>query len=169
MTAEFLRANGPLPPVALLSSDLRRAVETASVIAAEFGLALEITPVLRELNNGIAAGRPMEEIAQLQRPRSEPVLDWVPFPAGESWRMMYQRVASCLSAIDADGHGTLIIVSHANAIICMINWFLKLETDEALRDVMDEIRPCSITQLRRDDGGVRVVVRLNDTEHLSAR
>ncbi len=168
-TADFLKANASFPPAALLSSDLRRAVETASVIGAELGLVVETTPALRELSNGVAAGRPIEEITRLQRPRSEPILDWVPFPEGESWRMMYQRVASCLSAIAAGGRDSLIIVSHANSIVCIINWFLGLETDDALRDLMYEIRPCSITQLRRDDDGVRVVVRLNDTEHLARR
>ena len=167
MTADFLKAEAPFPPAALLSSDLRRAVETASVIGAELGLVVETTPALRELSNGVAAGRPIEEIKRLQRPRSEPILDWVPFPEGESWRMMYQRVASCLSALSAGGRDSLVIVSHANSIVCIINWFLRLETDDALRDLMYEIRPCSITQLRRGDDGTRVVVRLNDTEHLA--
>jgi broad specificity phosphatase PhoE len=123
---------------------------------------------LRELNNGIAAELTAEAALPLQNPYAEPALDWVPFPEGESWRDMYARISSFLAALRASGRDRLILVSHANAIICAINWFLGLDTDENLRHLMYEIRPCSLTYLRVAPDQSRTVMRLNDIAHLSS-
>jgi probable phosphoglycerate mutase len=123
---------------------------------------------LRELNNGAAAGVTSEEARRLQNPPTEPALDWVPFAQGESWRDLYVRLSTFLDALRAGGRDRLILVSHANAIICAINWFLGLDTDENLRYLTYEIRPCSLTYLRVAPDQSRTVVRLNDTAHLSS-
>ena len=167
-TAEHLKARPPFEPSAIVSSDLARAAETAAIIGAATGLEVETTPALRELNNGDAAGLAVEEARRLENPFREPALDWVPFPNGESWRDLYTRISSFLSALRIHGRDRLVLVSHGNAIICAINWFLGLDTDENLRHLMYEIRPCSLTHLRIADDQSRTVVRLNDTAHLPA-
>lgn len=167
-TAQQLKDCCPFQASAIVSSDLARAAETAAVIGATTGLAVETTPALRELNNGVAAGLTNEEARRLQNPPAEPALDWVPFPQGESWRDLYARISAFLEALRASGRDRLILVSHANALICAINWFLGLDTDENLRYLMYEIRPCSLTYLRIASDRSRTVVRLNDTAHLSS-
>lgn len=167
-TARRLKDWRPFQASAVVSSDLARAAETAAVIGAVTGLGVETTPALRELNNGVAAGLTNEAAGRLQTPPTEPALDWVPFPEGESWRDLYARISTFLDVLRADGRDGLILVSHANAIICAINWFLGLDTDENLHYLMYEIRPCSLTYLRLAPDRSRTVVRLNDTAHLSS-
>jgi 2,3-bisphosphoglycerate-dependent phosphoglycerate mutase len=169
MTAQFLKERAPFRPDAIVSSDLARAADTAAIIAREIGLRVEETSQIRELNNGIAAGLRREDAERIQNPFTEPALDWVPFPNGESWRMMYERISAFLSTMRTAQRDNIILISHANAIICMINWFLKLDTEDNLRHLMYKIRPCSITHLRRAKDQSRIVVRLNDTEHLTHR
>jgi probable phosphoglycerate mutase len=167
-TGAHLKAHAPFQPSAIVSSDLARAAETAAIIGAATGLEVETAPALRELNNGVAAGRTNEEARRLQNPPpTEPTLDWAPFPGGESWRDLYARVSSFLDALRASGRDRLVLVSHGNAIICAINWFLRLDTDENLRYLMYEIRPCSLTYLRIAADQSRTVARLNDISHLA--
>lgn len=165
-TARRLKDCCPFQASAVVSSDLARASETAAIIGATTGLEVETTPALRELSNGAAAGLTGAEARRLQNPQTEPALDWVPFPQGESWRDLYARISSFLEALRAGGRDRLIVVSHANALICAINWFLGLDTDENLRYLMYELRPCSLTHLRIAPDGCRTVMRLNDTAHL---
>lgn len=74
--------------IALFSSDLLRASETALII----GSILEVPPIvekaLRDINWGIAVNMPLEEARKLELEKTEPLLDWVPFAKGESWRML---------------------------------------------------------------------------------
>jgi len=168
LTATYLREHSLFAPSAIIASDLPRAAETAVIIAEALGLQAETTSALRELNNGIAAGLTREEAERVRQPLMEPSLDWVPYPEGESWRAMFARISAFLSALRGAGRDRLLLVSHANAMICMINWFLRLDSEDHLRYLMYELRPCSITVLRVAADHSRTVIRLNDVEHLAA-
>jgi len=167
-TARRLKDRPPFEISAVIASDLPRAAETAAIIAAGLGMNAESAPALRELNNGVAARLTKDEARRVANPPTEPALDWVPYPQAESWRAMYRRVAAFLSTLRAEGRDRLVLVSHANAIVCAINWFLGLDSDENLTRLAYEIRPCSLTHLRldADNDQSRTVVRLNDVEHL---
>jgi len=168
LTARYLSDHSLFAPSAIIASDLPRAAETAAIIAHALGLEADNTPALRELNNGIAAGLTKEAAERMRRPFKEPALDWVPYPEGESWRAMFARISAFLSALRDEGRDRLLLVSHANAIICMINWFLRLDSEDHLQYLMYEIRACSITVLRVAADDSRTVLRLNDVEHLTA-
>ena len=167
-TARFLADSAPFAPQALLSSDLKRASQTAEIIAAATLLPLELSPSLRELNNGAAAGRTNAEAATLELPRTQPDLDWIPYPGAESWRMLYGRVATFYDGLEAEHRDACVVVSHGHALTCLINRFLGLTTDENLAKLMYALRPCSISHLRADPGGSRRVLRLNDVSHLAS-
>ncbi|WP_313636969.1 histidine phosphatase family protein [Paenibacillus sp.] len=49
----------------IVSSDLRRALETAKEIAQELGLSIESSEKWRETNNGVLAGMPNEEVEKI--------------------------------------------------------------------------------------------------------
>ena len=165
-TAAYLRDQIDARPARLVSSDLARARATAEILAPSLGLQLTCSGALRELNNGVARGLRQDEAARLKRPRTEPALDWVPYPEAESWRMMYQRIAGYMDQLEADEPGCTLLVSHANAMICIVNWWLRLDDERCLTDLMYELDPCSVTWLRVDRNGCRCIVRLNDTGHL---
>jgi probable phosphoglycerate mutase len=85
----------------IYASDLKRATESAEIISTQLECPLEIDFRFRELNwGGIAQGMTLEEAEKLALPVTEPLREWIPYPEGENWQMMYDRVAEALSKID---------------------------------------------------------------------
>lgn len=149
----------------IYSSDLIRASKTAEIIARHVGAEITLDADLRELNNGIATGLTEEEAKKVERPITQPTLDWIPYPEAESWRMMTERIFKCMDRLSADPYTTALIVSHGNSGIAIIEWWLRLS--EASRDgISFELDPCNITHLGMNRYDERTVVRLNDTSHL---
>jgi len=148
------------------TSDLIRAKETAEIA----GQALFKTPQaeweLRELNNGVAKGLALADAKKIRRPVTEPAIDWIPYEHGESWRMMHNRIVGVMNRISAENEDLAVLVSHANSSICIIHWWLNIVEDHHLTNIMYELDPCSITHLKLDKFGCRVVAKINDTSHL---
>lgn len=154
--------------ISLYSSDLIRAQTTAQQIQSH----LKINYIhyhlgLRELNNGIAKNISIGDAKKLLNPITEPTLDWIPYKNGESWRMLSQHIDQTMEEIHSQTHDdTVIIISHANAIICMIHWWLNIKEDHHLTNIMYSIDPCSITHLIQDKHRCLTIKKLNDTSHL---
>jgi probable phosphoglycerate mutase len=157
-----LLANAPFQ---LYSSDLARARETAEII----GRCVSCPPILvwelRELNPGIAANQPIAEAAQLELPVTEPVLDWIPYPQAESWRMMQTRVVSFLERLAQQDREIAVLVAHGSVIVAAIQWWLALP-EELIVTTSFEAEPCSLTRLTIGPWGERVIAKLNETGHL---
>ncbi|CAH1222228.1 2,3-bisphosphoglycerate-dependent phosphoglycerate mutase [Paenibacillus plantiphilus] len=151
-------------PVYLLGSDLSRACETAEIIGAILNTKPVIVEDLRELNNGAAATLSKEEAEKLALPMTEPIIDWIPYPNAESWRMMHTRLSNFMDKIALDNNEVVIIVSHSNAIIALIHWWLSFPPEMFNRSF--DIQPCSITHLRINEWQEKTIAKLNDTAHL---
>ena len=109
--------------VALWSSDLSRASETAEVVGARLGLEPTLDPRLREANRGRWEGRLFSDVAD-----EEPELfaawmragpEWR-FPGGESLLEQQQRVAECVDEIRAGGELPALAVCHGGSIRVML-------------------------------------------------
>ncbi len=103
----------PLAPGALISSDLRRAVQTAEHCAASTGLPLTTTPALREQGYGLLEGRPSRELWD--------VVDWTDphwsAPGGESLAELHGRVAAFLRDLCQEPPADVIaLVTHGDTI-----------------------------------------------------
>jgi broad specificity phosphatase PhoE len=166
-TAEHLARTIGDRPVSLFSSDLRRASMTAATIAERLGLSVVEDPGLRELNNGRAAGLTQAEAKDRELPRTEPAVDWTPYPEAETWRAMTDRVAECMEQLARHASPTVIVVSHGGSATAVVKWWLRLP-DTTRHQVHFEFRPCSVTELVENEWGERVLVRLNDIAHLEA-
>ncbi|MFW9882338.1 MAG: histidine phosphatase family protein [Candidatus Thorarchaeota archaeon] len=94
---------------------------------------------------------------------TELLLVWIPYPGGENWRMVKNRVNSFMNAINNDGHGTVIIVTHWVPFVVIVFWWLKLP-EEAM--ISFESSNWSITELNINEWGERTIVKLNDISHL---
>jgi broad specificity phosphatase PhoE len=81
---------------------LVRASETANIIGEGFSMDPIYCAELRELNNGLAANLSAEEAKKISNPITKPVIDWVPYPQAESWRMMYTRLSAFMDSIFND-------------------------------------------------------------------
>lgn len=150
-------------PFAFYCSDLLRATQTGKIIAAQVGQLPEISHALRDINNGLAANRTRDEARAMRSPVSAPLQDWVPYPGGESWRMVRRRVEPFLEALDVE---RAVIVSHFVVISVIVQWWWGLD-DGRIDAAGLDIDPCSLTHLRVDSFGARVIARLNDGAHLA--
>jgi probable phosphoglycerate mutase len=102
-----------LRPGALISSDLRRAVQTAEHCARATGLAVSSTPALREQGYGVLEGRPSRELWD--------VVDWTDphwaAEGGESLAELHGRVAAYLDQLCADRPADVVaLVTHGDTI-----------------------------------------------------
>jgi broad specificity phosphatase PhoE len=117
----FLRENSI---EAILSSDLRRAVETAEIIAAELQVPVIQDPGLREAHLGLAQGLTVEEIQAkfgielVSRWRSSKVTDAdVSYPGGETGTAILERVFHALTRfLESNSHSRIGIASHGGVI-----------------------------------------------------
>ena len=156
------------PSLFLFSSDLARAAQTAEYVAAALNVECRLEPALRELSNGVAAGLTHAAAKRMERPRTEPAIDWVPYPAAESWRMMTERVFAGMERIARACPSTAVVVTHGNAGVAVIQWWLRLG-ERCRQGISFELDPASVSELAINPWQERTIVRLNDTSHLQQR
>ena len=151
----------------VFSSDLQRARQTAEAIAAACSLPVEHLAGLRELNNGKAAGLTLDQARQMENSKSYPLEDWVPYPEAESWNQMVSRIEKCMNEIDRCCESTAIVVSHGNAGVAVVNWWLDLK-GSCRKGISYAFNAASISELTVNDWEEKTIARLNDCCHLSA-
>lgn len=155
-------------PLALFSSDLARAAQTAAYLAAALGVECQLEPALREFNTGAAAGLTHDAARRIERPRTEPALDWVPYQGAESWRAMTERVFAGMARIDRACPATAVVVTHGNAGVAVIQWWLRLG-ERCRQGIAFELDPASVSELAINAWQERTIVRLNDTSWHASR
>jgi len=152
----------------LYSSDLRRARETAELMAGALRVAPRLRPGLREFSNGEAANLTEEEAKGIELPWPDGRdMDWAPYPGSETWRTMTERVAGCMDEIADEAGDTAVVVSHGGAGQIVIFWWLGLVDRIEDTPVAFDLDPCSITRLTINLWDERTLSKLNDTAHLA--
>jgi broad specificity phosphatase PhoE len=123
-----------LAPDRLISSDLRRAVDTADLVGASSGLPVKLDPRLRETHLGEWQGSTVAEIEEswpgaIATWRSDPA--WAP-PGGESRIEVVRRSLPVVEELDeefANGpDGTVVLVAHGGLIAGLVSGLLALPT-----------------------------------------
>lgn len=163
-----------IPLAAVYTSDLQRAVATATPVAEAHGLPVRTDPRLREMDQGELEGWLGKEI----RPRyTDFFAAWeadpadVVVPGGESLRQMLARASAAVREIVAAHADTaethLLVVSHGLTLQAIIGEAIGLELRYSLR-----LRPqhgsVSTVLMPGADGIPRhpILTRLNDRHHL---
>ena len=102
----------------VLTSDLRRAVETAAPIAARLGVPLRLDRRLRERSFGVAEGRPDSVLTPAETGiTGEAVTDPAARPAGgESVCQLYGRIAGLLAELLAVPGQRIVLVTHGGPV-----------------------------------------------------
>ncbi|MDO8615112.1 MAG: histidine phosphatase family protein [Dehalococcoidia bacterium] len=94
---------------AVFTSDLRRAVDTTEIAFGGSGIPIHSDWRLRECNYGTLNGMP---VAVLQAERSRHIDD--PFPGGESYRQVIERVRDFLDDVSRGWDGKrVVVIGHA--------------------------------------------------------
>jgi 2,3-bisphosphoglycerate-dependent phosphoglycerate mutase/probable phosphoglycerate mutase len=122
-----------LKPARMISSDLRRAADTAAVVAEACGVPVEIDPRLRETNLGEWQGRTVADIeatwpGAIAVWRQDP--SWAP-PGGESRIEVVRRSTPVVDEVDdalADGSesSTAVLVAHGGLIAGLVCGLLAM-------------------------------------------
>ena len=104
----------------LVSSDLRRALQTAEAIAARTFSSVVVDPRLRERNLGVLQGLTRDEAergqAEVLRRYQSGEADFV-IPEGESQRAFFTRVVGALTQLAHDNPGRrILVVSHGGVL-----------------------------------------------------
>ena len=144
------------PIAAVVSSPVRRAVETAEPIAAALGLEVVPDPDFTEIDFGAWTGRPFDTL------RAEPGWrEWNEFrstariPGGETILSVQARmVAGLVRLRDAFPDAELVVVSHADPIKAMLCHFLGMPLD-LIRRI--EVAPGSVSRIVLHDADAAVL------------
>ena len=150
----------------ILCSDLSRAVQTAKPIAEALGVDFTRHKEMRELNNGIAAGKTKQEVKPFLNVSPVISVDWHPYPGSESWREFYARVSKFMDEMYPTFDETTVIVCYGGTIQMITSWWLGLEPEHMNR-VFFESAPTGVTILHIAFWENRTIERLNDTYHLT--
>lgn len=107
----------------ILTSDYRRARETADAVAAATSLPVEIEPLLRERHFGEVRGRAYVDLhTDIFAP------DYAP-PNGETWDAFFARVAAAwtrVCVVAAETPGPLAVVTHGLVCFAIVGRHLEL-------------------------------------------
>ena len=157
------------PVARVFTSRLKRARETAQILADSQRVPLYLVNGLEEISYGDWEGMSMEEI---RRRFPEEFAAWWKDPVegappnGESEMDVLIRSARAMEAMKAnmaqDGAEAVAVVSHGATICCILSWLLKDQVPEEL-----SVMNAAITTIGYDPGtGGCVLESLNDARHL---
>ncbi|MDV3125335.1 histidine phosphatase family protein [Mycobacterium sp. 21AC1] len=112
-------------PVRIVSSDLRRAAETAHIIGARLALPVEFTALLRERCWGVFEGRPAAEgrLAESALKADQPV------PHGESRDDVVARLRRLAPALTT-ADGPTVVVTHGDVIRAALSMWQAHRADD---------------------------------------
>jgi broad specificity phosphatase PhoE/ribonuclease HI len=148
----------------VITSSLRRAVETGAAIAAELGVPAQVDDDWDEQNFGDWDDRSMGDLAARHQPellrfRNDPHYSR---PGGEAHAELEARVLAAFARAKATG-GTVVVASHRKPIITVLAHVLGIPHERIWRLAT---APASLTSVEVwADGGASVGF-VNDTSHL---
>ena len=152
----------------IYSSDLRRAVQTANLIAADLQIPTRTRVELRELNLGKLEGRTEQELWNYFTkqsgtgvgPSTMAFAD-VSFPGGEAASQFIQRTQKAFAEIMANHQDSVLVVSHGAQTMVMLGmWFEK----DLTKWTQFRVDNCSVSEIIFEPAPR--LVRVNDTAHL---
>lgn len=152
----------------LISSPLRRAQETAEIIAPALGVPVLLDDGIQELNLGECEGLTADQVSERYGDT-----DWErdPFrrlaPHADSWAEFAWRACEALHRLTRDYEGqTLVMVCHGGIIGMTFRYFLHLPLlQERLPAALAHSTETGITYWRKGSAGW-ALMRFNDDMHL---
>jgi broad specificity phosphatase PhoE len=146
-----------VPLAAVYSSDLRRAVETATIVAERTGVDVAPLPELREIDIGEWSGLTSEEIEDAYpenyRRLQETGRGW---ESGETYQQLGERVVVAVKRIAAGHPGDqILVVAHGGAIRSLLAHAEGLDYLEHRRRRGGPVENCALCRIAVEDGSIR--------------
>jgi len=155
------------PIEAIYASPLRRAFETAEIIAQALRREIRTDPRLKEIDVGIFQGRLRGD---LEKDHAEALVRWLSgdpdyvIPGGESRRQLARRGVAAFEDIRRSGHEQAVVVAHGGVLVSTIKSLLGIP----LPDPPLALENCSISTLAWHGDGRVEMLALDRVEHLAA-
>ncbi|MBI1900930.1 MAG: histidine phosphatase family protein [Planctomycetia bacterium] len=152
---------------AVFASPLKRAFETAEIVAGALGVLLSADDRLKEIDVGVFQGKTWEEI---EADTPEAAAGWQShdpdfvIPGGESRRQLMERAAAAFRAIRETGYARVAVIAHGGTISAALKVLLEIP---ARRNPFSLVN-AAISKLEWPEGREDRVklLSLNDVEHL---
>ncbi len=146
------------PPAAIYASPLRRALETADIVARELGLPVATREELREVDVGEWTGLTRTEVEQRY---PDQFRRWVGFGRGwedgETYEQLAERVLPALREIAWRHAGnTILVVAHGGTLRVVQAELERVDYGEARRR-RRATENCGVWRVAVEDGAVRRV------------
>lgn len=158
-TADYLADLG-IAPRTIVTSDLVRARQSAELIADRLQATLVATPLLREINNGIAANRTLVEAERIKT-APEPTgrsLDYRPWQGAETFAELQDRADQALKYIATLEEDVHVVVGHGLVGQCLVRGWLRIDLAVEISFHFD---PASCTRLTINQWQEREIRWLN--------
>jgi broad specificity phosphatase PhoE len=141
------------PVSALYTSPLRRASETAEILAERFGLQVQPLDALLEIDVGAWEGLTIDEVRATYPERAD--ADWRSgWEDGETYEELSKRVVPALVALGAKHEGEQVLaVTHAGPLRAAIAASLRLSYDDA-RPLIGRLENCAVFRFAIRDGTI---------------
>ena len=155
--------------VEIYSSDLRRASQTAAAIARRIGQTVQETSALREINYGVAGGKPQDwlDSRYIPAPDDNRLDHDCGIEGAETRRDVARRVFPFVDDVVGRPCQTQIIVTHGFTLSMVVAAWMRIPIDAA-GFVSFPVKSGSITRLRQDDFfRNRAVISIGDVTHFS--
>lgn len=151
------------------SSQLIRAVETATYVNEQLQVPYESIEGLREISFGQWEGKSDEEIdLQYKELKQKQALmeEDLPYPDGENTKQAYERFFNALAPILESKEEEVAIVAHGVVLRCFITGILKMPFS-ARKRIASSYENTSITEIHYNrQTKIFTLERLNDYAHL---
>jgi alpha-ribazole phosphatase len=153
----------------IYSSDLRRALVTAEIIASNHGLEIATCPELREIDFGRIEGLTFKQISKSY---PEIVRLWLErstelrYPGGESINELEGRVGRFRKRLESHcREGTVLVVAHSGVLRTLACQILDMDAGQRWQMQLD-LASLSVIETRPEGAAI---TRLNDTTHLEKK
>ncbi len=138
----------------LVSSPVRRTLESAEILGERLGREVATEPGFAEMEFGVWDGMTFDEVAAAHADDLDAwlgSLDAVPGEVGESFRVVEKRVLEALEAtLDAQAGRTIVVVSHVTPIKTLVAHALQAPLQSVFRM---ELAPASVSVISYFNGG----------------
>lgn len=150
----------------VFSSDQKRALITAEIIAKDRGIPIEVLSSLRELNFGSWEGMTISEIETLypleySTYKTDP--DRYTSVGGENIEQLFDRASKALETIGSCGEENVLVVTHGVTIRALMTIISGQGMDGFTK--IPVFLGTSLTELELTDKGYRII-RAADADHL---